>query len=116
MQFLFDNKRFAVSALIEIGRTTVGTQEEAEGLARALVEARLVACTQVDGPLKAIYRWEGKVEESEEWGLSLKFPSDKATAIESYFAEHHPYDLPQWVRWSVDASEAYATWVVTETG
>jgi uncharacterized protein involved in tolerance to divalent cations len=50
---------------------TFGSAEEAEGVAAALVEARLAACAQV-WPIGSTYRWQGKVEHAEEHRLEAK--------------------------------------------
>ena len=45
--------------------TTVPSREDAERIARLLVEQRLAACVQVLGPISSTYRWKGQVETSE---------------------------------------------------
>ena len=48
-------------------------REDAERIAQTLVEEHLAACAQVVGaPILSFYRWEGKMERSEEWLLLLK--------------------------------------------
>ena len=101
--------------MIRVGRTTVETHEQALDLSRKLVDARLVACAQVDGPLTSVYRWNGTVEQSEEWGLTLKFPAEKEDGLTQFLAANHPYEEPQWVHWEADASVGYAEWVTRET-
>ena len=45
---------------------TVGSSDEGERLARALVEERLAACVNRVRPVQSIYRWQDRVEQSEE--------------------------------------------------
>ena len=52
--------------------TTCDDEQKAEALARALVEQRLAACVQIDGPIKSVYRWNGKVEVEREWRCTIK--------------------------------------------
>ncbi len=52
--------------------TTIDDREAAERLGRRLVDERLVACCQVVGPIRSIYRWKGKVEEADEWCCVMK--------------------------------------------
>jgi periplasmic divalent cation tolerance protein len=42
--------------------TTVDSEVAAAELARSAVEARVAACGQVVGPIKSVYRWQGKIE------------------------------------------------------
>ena len=51
---------------------TVGSPDEGDRLARALVEERLAACVNRIGAVKSVYRWQGKVEQSEEELLIIK--------------------------------------------
>ena len=101
--------------MIRVGRTTVETHEQAIDLSKKLVNARLVACAQVDGPLTSVYRWSGKIEQSEEWGLTLKFPAEKEEELSRFLDANHPYEEPQWVHWESEASAGYAEWVTRET-
>jgi len=52
--------------------TTIDDREAAGRLGRRLVEERLVACCQVVGPIRSIYRWKGTVEETDEWYCVMK--------------------------------------------
>ncbi|MFO1446795.1 MAG: divalent cation tolerance protein CutA [Opitutaceae bacterium] len=96
---------------LSVAWTTVSTREAAEQLARPLVESGLIACAQIDGPITSIYRWNGKLEESQEFRLTLKFPADRLTAVERWVHQHHPYDTPEWIVVQADAvSEKYLSW------
>ena len=52
--------------------TTASSREEADRLARALVEERLAACATLIPVAESIYCWEGKIESSTETLLLLK--------------------------------------------
>ena len=52
--------------------TTAGSKEEARKIGRALVERLLAACVNIVPQVGSIYRWEGEVEEAEEWLLIIK--------------------------------------------
>ena len=41
--------------------TTVDDKEDAQRLARAIVEKRLAACVQIIGPVSSIYLWEDNI-------------------------------------------------------
>ena len=42
--------------------STVAQAEDAERIARALVERRLAACVNVVAGLKSFYRWKGELQ------------------------------------------------------
>ena len=52
--------------------STCATAEEAEKIARRLVEERLAACVNVIAGARSIYRWRDAIEDSAEWLLLIK--------------------------------------------
>ena len=52
-------------AVVEM-RTTFSRREDALACAERLVQGRLAACVQVDGPVTSVYRWQGEVESATE--------------------------------------------------
>lgn len=102
---------------IRIGWTTVETKEQAEDLAKALIEARLAACVQIDPPMKAFFPWKGVVEKGEELRLWVKYPADHEDAIQTLLADQHPYETPQWIAVETSAiAPAYREWVYAACG
>jgi periplasmic divalent cation tolerance protein len=95
---------------ILIVTTTVGSRADGEGLAKAIIERRLAACVQVEGPIQSHYRWQGKVCEEAEFRLVIKTLPGCAAALQALLAEQHPYEVPQFVAWPAGASEAYTAW------
>lgn len=96
--------------------TTVGSLEEARCLARGVVQARLAACVQLEPITASVYRWEGRLREEPEVRLTFKTTRAQAAALQAFFVEHHPYDVPQFVALPCQASAAYGKWVLGETG
>ena len=95
-----------------IAWTTVATAEDATRLAHGAVEARLAACVQIDGPVTAHYRWEGRIESAQEYRLQFKLPPERAAALESWVRSRHPYATPEWVVVRAEqVSEKYLSWV-----
>ena len=91
--------------------TTVGSREDAQRLARQIVDQRLAACVQIDPGLTSLYRWEGALCEEPEVRLTIKTLPDRAAALQALFVRHHPYRLPQFLATVMTASEGYAQWV-----
>jgi periplasmic divalent cation tolerance protein len=96
--------------------TTVEHREDAERIARALVEQRLAACAQIVGPVASIYRWHGRIETAQEWQCWAKSRRDLYGQIEQAIRSLHPYEVPEILALPVLAgSAAYLAWVEGET-
>jgi len=85
--------------------------DRAELLARTLVDERLAACVNVHGPMTSTYRWKGILEQERERQLVIKTTSDQRSALEARLRELHPYELPEFIVLSGQASDAYGAWV-----
>jgi periplasmic divalent cation tolerance protein len=95
--------------------TTAGSEEEAARIASALVDRRLAACVQVLGPIVSRYRWQGVVEEAEEWQCLAKTEAGRYPEIEAAIRELHSYEEPEIVATPIVAgSEGYLGWVSAE--
>lgn len=97
-----------------IGWTTTPDAETARHLAEGAVRAGLAACAQVSGPIESFYLWNGQLEKSQEWRLTLKFAEHSAEELGRWIRQHHPYQTPQWVAVRAElAMPEYADWVMT---
>ncbi len=91
--------------------TTTPTSEEAGKLARAIVEARLGACVQIQA-IQSIYRWEGALCNEAEFRLSIKTRQAQFAALEHFIRAHHSYETPEIVQIPITAgSAAYLQWI-----
>jgi periplasmic divalent cation tolerance protein len=97
-------------SIVEL-RTTFGRRDAAEACATRLVAERLAACVQIDGPVSSSYRWQGRVERSEEFRCTCKTTVERAEACAAAMLQQHDYDVPELIRRVVTASSAYAAWV-----
>jgi periplasmic divalent cation tolerance protein len=91
--------------------TTVSSMEQAQLLARTIVDERLAACVQVEPGLVSHYRWQGRHCEDSELRLTIKTLPELADALRALLREHHPYELPQVLGTVMEASAEYAQWV-----
>lgn len=74
-------------------RTSVGSKREAQAMARRLVDTRLAACAQVTKTWST-YRWQGRIEEEDEWLVEVKARPEDQDAVWEAMLEGHPYDTP----------------------
>ncbi|MEM6745944.1 MAG: divalent-cation tolerance protein CutA [Pseudomonadota bacterium] len=91
--------------------TTLGSEAEAQAIARQLVTERLAACVQII-PCESHYIYEGKQEASREWRLEMKTADAARERLLARTEELHPYDLPEVIALPIaTASADYAAWV-----
>lgn len=96
--------------------TTVTSEDEAMTLVRALLERRLIACGTLLPGARSLYRWEDRVADEPEVVVLLKTRSERVAALESAFAELHPYKVPELLALPVSAGmEQYLGWIGRET-
>lgn len=99
----------------EVVMTTTQQREVAEQLARRIVEQRLGACVQIDGPVLSVYRWEGQIETASEWRLMVKTTRAGGERLTTWLIENHPYDEPEVIRLPIDGGSAgYLGWLAEE--
>lgn len=81
-------------------------------LGRRVVEERLAACANVLEGVDSIYRWEGRVEETEEALAVLKTTGGRAGELQRRVLALHPYAEPEFLVLPVrDGSASYLGWV-----
>jgi len=94
--------------------TSVSCEAEAKKLADDLIGQSLCACVQMIGPGLSTYRWHGKLEQAEEYYISVKTNHARKDQVIDWLQLHHSYDLPE-ITWTVhECSEEYARWVNAE--
>jgi periplasmic divalent cation tolerance protein len=95
--------------------TTVPRVEEAESLARLLLECKLSACVQVD-EIRSYYRWQGEIQGESEQRLWIKCRVVDYGEIEQLIKAHHSYELPEIILLTIAAgSPDYLNWIAEET-
>ena len=91
---------------------TAGSAEEADRLARSLVDERLAACVNRIKSVQSVYRWQGKIEQSEEELLIIKTSRDRFAALEKRVRELHSYSVPEVIALPViEGSSNYLKWI-----
>jgi periplasmic divalent cation tolerance protein len=92
--------------------STCASEQHAEELSRALVEAQLAACVNIVPGVRSIYRWQGKVEDAAEVMLVIKTRRDLFPKLREMLIEGHRYEVPEVLALPVvDGSEAYLEWL-----
>lgn len=91
--------------------TTFPTSAAAEACGRRLVELRLAACVQVEGPVISIYRWKESLETATEWRCVCKTLAELEQECVAAITAGHSYTTPQIIIASLVGSPAYAAWI-----
>jgi len=89
--------------------TTVPSTDDARRLAAGAVQARLVACVQVEA-IASHYVWQGALHEQAEWRLVCKTLPGAAPALRTWLRARHPYEVPQLLTHIVQAEADYVHW------
>lgn len=93
--------------------STAGSPEEAERIARALVEQRLAACVNIVPRVTSVYRWEGRIEAASEVLLLIKTCADQLDRAESVLRAAHSYEIPEVLVLNPESGqENYVDWLL----
>lgn len=96
---------------------TASSVEDAEFIARELVERRLAACVNIVPGISSIYRWRGEVERSDEVQLVIKTSAERFEALREAIVKLHTYELPELIALEVKAGHApYLAWLEESLG
>jgi len=95
--------------------STCGSANEAEQIARRLVEARLAACVTVVPGARSFYRWQGAIESAEEWMLVIKTSRALFETLRIEMEKVHTYEVPEMIALPiVDGAPNYLLWLEGE--
>ena len=97
--------------------STCGSADEAERVARALVEARLAACVNILPGVRSIYRWKDAIEDTAEWMLVIKTRRELFEKLIAELRRVHSYEVPEAIAIPIVAGlSEYLNWIDGETG
>jgi periplasmic divalent cation tolerance protein len=74
--------------------TTLPSEPAAEALAHILVRERLAACVNIYPGMRAIFEWQGKIEEARETGMFIKTRRELTDQVMETVRRNHPYKVP----------------------
>jgi len=95
---------------------TCPDKESAEKIGKTLVEKKLAACVSIIQTEKSIYRWQGKIEEANEYLLLIKTKEKLFKRVEIHIRANHPHKVPEIIGMKMDKAEQfYKTWVERST-
>lgn len=93
---------------------TCKDKKEAKKISTALIEKRLVACTNIF-PIESLYRWKGKIVNNKETVVLAKSTEKNCAEIAREVKRLHSYDVPCIENISTKANTDYEKWVIGVT-
>jgi len=91
---------------------TCSSIEEAQRLARALVEESLCACVNIVSNVQSVYRWKNEVCSDPENLLIIKTTVAAVNRLEARLSELHSYDCPEIISLTIEDGHApYLAWI-----
>lgn len=94
---------------------TCGSLGEAEGIARALLGKKLIACANIIPRIESFYRWKGKTGKSREALLIAKTRKSLKKKLAVEIEKLHSYELPAMEFFETELSPRAKKWVENET-
>ena len=86
--------------------------ETARKVVKEIVDLRLAACGNILPQVHSIYRWQGKVESSDETLAIFKLAGDRYAEFETKLRSLHPYEVPEIIACRIDRGlPEYLRWV-----
>jgi periplasmic divalent cation tolerance protein len=91
---------------------TCANHHEASQLAHAIVSEGAAACVNIVPAIESVYRWEGKIETSQEVLLLIKTTRARFPGLRELIVRLHNYDTPEVIALPVsDGLAKYLAWL-----
>jgi periplasmic divalent cation tolerance protein len=91
--------------------TTSDSDDHAERIADAVLQAKLAACLQLL-PIRSRYVWEGKIARENEVLILIKAKSADYDDLAACIRAAHTYEVPEIVRLEIKAgAQSYLDWI-----
>lgn len=95
---------------------TTDSTDVAQKIARDIVEEKLAACVNIISKIESIYRWQGKIENSQELLLIIKTKTILIKDIIKFVKDRHNYSVPEIIFTPIiDGNEEYLDWIGANT-
>jgi periplasmic divalent cation tolerance protein len=92
--------------------TTVGTEDQANLLAREIVARRQAASVNILPGVRSFYRWKGKICQDSELMLIVKTQEAEFEGLKATIRELHTYELPEILAFGVTrGSQEFLDWI-----
>jgi len=93
---------------------TCKDNKEAKKISKALLEKRLVACTNLH-KIESMYWWNNQIKEDNEVVIIAKTKETNYEKVKTEVKKLHSYDIPCILKIKAEANEGYDKWINEET-
>ena len=90
--------------------TTECSKKTAKKIAKLLLKKKLAACVSYK-EIHSIYEWDGKIQEVNEFEISIKSKPELKKALIFYLQKMTSYDVPQIIYKNFNSEKKYIKWV-----
>ena len=91
---------------------TASSREEAEKIATALLERKLIACANILGPVSSRFWWQGKIDSAEEYMIFMKTKRELFEQVADNVKQLHSYEVPEIIALPiVEGAKPYLEWI-----
>jgi periplasmic divalent cation tolerance protein len=92
--------------------TTTPSREEAEKIAKTLLEEKLIACANIIGPAYSLFWWQGKIDTAQEHLILMKTRRDLFGKVSERVKTLHSYQVPEVIATRIiEGSKDYLKWL-----
>jgi periplasmic divalent cation tolerance protein len=96
---------------------TAGSRDEAEKIARRLIDSHAAACVNIVPSIVSIYAWQGETHRDEESLLIIKSTGALFPRVREIVESLHSYEVPEVLGLSLSVvSDAYRSYLETFFG
>jgi periplasmic divalent cation tolerance protein len=101
---------------LRIVYVTAPNRQEAQKIAKQVVEERLAACANILGDIESFYHWDNQLENSREVAFFLKTTVEYEAMLIERIKELHSYSCPAIITIPIASGfQPFLDWVVAET-
>ena len=94
---------------------TAGTQDEAQNIARILLDERKVACVNIVSGVESLFWWQGKIDKAAEYLLIAKSELSLLVKIVDTVKKAHNYEVPEILALPIiGGNRDYLEWIHSE--
>jgi len=94
---------------------TCPNKREAERIGKILVKEKLAACVNIF-KIESFFRWKGKIERENEFGMFVKTKSPLFDKIVEKVRELHPYEVPCIISFPIEKGyKKFLDWIEKST-
>lgn len=91
---------------------TASSEQEAEKIAHAIIDAEAAACVNIVPKIKSIFKWQGKKETADESLLIVKTLQAKFERLREKVKAIHSYEVPEIISIPIsDGNKKYLNWI-----